>query len=375
MKHHAQGNFLHLKTRCQRAQRRSLASVRINALNQYTQIDLLPPPSSILPKYDLDGQQKSAKGKALQQPDRDFEACARLNEHKSEERYPAKERQQSVTAYVDELGDVRAAYALDAFGQTISQGGDMASTFSHRFSTKYADDETELYYYGYRYYAPQLGRWINRDPIEEQGGVNLYGFAKNSPLNNFDLFGMSVYWDNYPNYSLYPSEETTKVWEMVGGRLFWNHITEPLRKKPDDGNTILRWLNSCALRVSIALNKAKKTIRAGEGIERNFDVKADMEISYGEKTIKKGDTVKATPPNTRYVVRANNMPDVLSKIDKLKKVPWSTKKDAKGLRKCLENQDKEAFFTGMGHVGMIKKGYEDPYFPFDEKGTIWIIEE
>jgi len=30
---------------------------------------------------------------------------------------------------------------------------------------------------GYRFYNPELGRWINRDPIEEEGGLNLYGFV------------------------------------------------------------------------------------------------------------------------------------------------------------------------------------------------------
>jgi RHS repeat-associated protein len=43
-------------------------------------------------------------------------------------------------------------------------------------------------YYGYRYYHPQTGRWINRDPIEEDGGLNLYGFVGND-VNKFDLLG------------------------------------------------------------------------------------------------------------------------------------------------------------------------------------------
>jgi hypothetical protein len=47
-----------------------------------------------------------------------------------------------------------------------------------------------LYYYGYRYYSPSLGRWISRDPIEEKGGLNLYGFVNNDPVNKWDLWGM-----------------------------------------------------------------------------------------------------------------------------------------------------------------------------------------
>lgn len=44
-------------------------------------------------------------------------------------------------------------------------------------------------YYGYRYYHPELGRWISRDPIGEEGGVNLYGFVRNSPMSYFDSLG------------------------------------------------------------------------------------------------------------------------------------------------------------------------------------------
>jgi RHS repeat-associated protein len=45
-------------------------------------------------------------------------------------------------------------------------------------------------YYGYRYYHPQTGRWINRDPIEESGGLNLYGFVGNSPIIRIDILGL-----------------------------------------------------------------------------------------------------------------------------------------------------------------------------------------
>jgi RHS repeat-associated protein len=46
-------------------------------------------------------------------------------------------------------------------------------------------------YYGYRYYHPQTGRWISRDPIEEEGGLNLYGFVGNDGVNWWDLLGLT----------------------------------------------------------------------------------------------------------------------------------------------------------------------------------------
>lgn len=41
----------------------------------------------------------------------------------------------------------------------------------------------------FAYYAPEQGRWLNRDPIEEEGGANLYVFVNNTPLNAFDALG------------------------------------------------------------------------------------------------------------------------------------------------------------------------------------------
>jgi len=50
-------------------------------------------------------------------------------------------------------------------------------------------EDTGLYYYGYRYYDPVTGRWPSRDPIQERGGLNLYGFVGNSGVVRFDVLG------------------------------------------------------------------------------------------------------------------------------------------------------------------------------------------
>ena len=60
-----------------------------------------------------------------------------------------------------------------------------------RFVAKHEDDETDLLYYGYRYYNPSTGRWLSRDPIAEDGGVNLYGFSANTPIDAVDVLGLA----------------------------------------------------------------------------------------------------------------------------------------------------------------------------------------
>jgi RHS repeat-associated protein len=106
--------------------------------------------------------------------------------------FPCYDNNGNVMEYVDASGAVRARYGYSPFGKITAQSGDLADMFRFRFSTKYCDAETGLYYYGYRFYAPAHGRWLNRDPIEERGGPNLYGFCGNDPLTCFDLLGAKI---------------------------------------------------------------------------------------------------------------------------------------------------------------------------------------
>lgn len=98
----------------------------------------------------------------------------------------------NVTRYCDANGNTAATYTYDAFGRTVSRSGPLADVFRHRFSTKYHDAETHLCYYGYRFYAPALMRWLNRDPIGERGGFNLYCFCVNSSVSKIDPLGNKI---------------------------------------------------------------------------------------------------------------------------------------------------------------------------------------
>jgi RHS repeat-associated protein len=82
-----------------------------------------------------------------------------------------------------------ASYRYDPFGNTISFNGILASVNLYRFSSKEIHANSGMYYYLYRFYDPNLQRWINRDPIQEWGGINLYAFVGNAPVNLVDSFG------------------------------------------------------------------------------------------------------------------------------------------------------------------------------------------
>ena len=96
----------------------------------------------------------------------------------------------NVSEYLDQTGEIAAHYEYDPFGNTTVSTGLPSTSFNHRFSSKYYDQESNLYYYGYRLYDPELGRWINRDPLGERGGTNLYAFVLNDPINYWDYLGL-----------------------------------------------------------------------------------------------------------------------------------------------------------------------------------------
>jgi len=83
-----------------------------------------------------------------------------------------------------------AKYLYDPFGNTLSLSGPLAEANVYRFSSKEYHANSGMVYYLYRFYEPTLQRWINRDPIGEKGGENLYQFARSSPIHHIDPWGL-----------------------------------------------------------------------------------------------------------------------------------------------------------------------------------------
>ena len=78
---------------------------------------------------------------------------------------------------------------------TNNKGENIVNRFNFRFSSEYQDNETGLVYYNFRYYSPELGRWLSRDPIGEWGGYNLYAMVGNAPVNWWDWRGLKQSWE------------------------------------------------------------------------------------------------------------------------------------------------------------------------------------
>ncbi len=130
----------------------------------------------------------------------------------------------SVTSLVKVDGSGRqvvASFAYSPFGAVLAADGkpgtgvslaDPTALCPFLYSTKYYDKETALYYYGYRYLNPATGRWLNRDPIAEDGGLNLYAFCVNDPVNCWDRLGDDWYEVRAKNVTTGRHRKTGKKW-------------------------------------------------------------------------------------------------------------------------------------------------------------------
>ena len=101
----------------------------------------------------------------------------------------------SVALELDQSASIISYEEYFPFGGTAIMCGNKQSEVSlkyYRFTGKERDDSTGLYYYGARYYAPWLGRWLNPDPAGPVDGLNLLAYVENSPLKHEDPTGNGI---------------------------------------------------------------------------------------------------------------------------------------------------------------------------------------
>ena len=94
----------------------------------------------------------------------------------------------SIREMTDSIGTVRARYEYDPYGRRTKVSGDLEADFA--FTGHYFHAPSSLHLTLYRAYDADSGRWLSRDPIEEDGGLNLYGYVANTPVNWIDPLGL-----------------------------------------------------------------------------------------------------------------------------------------------------------------------------------------
>ncbi len=178
---------------------------------------------------------------------------------------PTYDANGNVSEYVSEDGSIVAHYDYSPFGETLIESGDLASAFTHRFSTKPWCPVTGLCEYQMRKYRPGIGRWLSRDPIGEKSDeLSIYAYLGNSSLAGSDYLGLM--W-NFRLIRL-PSRPPAKT-----------------KKRPCCGDTTYDPETECCL-------------------EEEYDDGEELALGIGE--VREGPTpMEELPRKTRFVVRKN----------------------------------------------------------------------
>jgi len=128
----------------------------------------------------------------------------------------------SVIALVDSTGSLTTRYTYDPFGRTATDGFTSMNPFQY---TARETDASGLYYYRARYYDPQIGRFIQRDPAGLGGGLNLYAYVGGNPTNFRDPFGL---------FRIYASELGSRTAPTYGAVMRDGHENMTFLSRWDD---------------------------------------------------------------------------------------------------------------------------------------------
>jgi RHS repeat-associated protein len=97
----------------------------------------------------------------------------------------------NITALMDGQQNITARYLYGAFGKLTGKWGPMADVNVMQFSSMPVHRLSGFVHFHGREYGPDWQGWLQRDPIGEAGGINLYRFVGNNPLGNVDPLGLS----------------------------------------------------------------------------------------------------------------------------------------------------------------------------------------
>lgn len=191
------------------------------------------------------------------------------NDHGLEKlkRYQFSNHLGSATLELDDMAQVITYEEYYPYGSTSYQAvrNQTETTKRYRYTGKERDEECGFYYYGARYYASWLGRWISADPIGIADSLNSFQYASSSPMQWIDLKGTKVEnWQKIPsadaaltNLKNWEESCVNKIcplpegWNVIGTKEVYSHtetyagglISESKYKEVAKLDYVLGWYN------------------------------------------------------------------------------------------------------------------------------------
>jgi RHS repeat-associated protein len=117
----------------------------------------------------------------------------------------------------------------------------MSTPSPFRFSTKYQDDETDLLYYGYRYYDASTGQWLSRDPSGENRQRNLYE-SGNTFVNKFDFLGLCPCCECAVGIDIRGEPDDYPLYPYNHGTVVTIHVYMEYHSGKQTGEALLQWV-------------------------------------------------------------------------------------------------------------------------------------
>ncbi len=210
---------------------------------------------------------------------------------------PAWDANSNLVALYDsqDMGEA-AACEYSPYGEVLRATGAYAQENPFGYATKLRDEHTGLVNYGYRNYSPKQGRFINRDPIEEAGGVNLYAFTENDPVNQTDIRGLSGdsrRFEIYSPFEIYLLPGSFEIWSAFyydpfpGLGYYYEPFMDPgsIPGPADSGEAAQRRRHNAQIEASRQANVARAQTKALRSQLRanTEDVMASADLPNGNR--------------------------------------------------------------------------------------------
>jgi RHS repeat-associated protein len=175
----------------------------------------------------------------------------------------------SIRELIDSTGTTRALYDYDPYGVRTKLSGDLDTEISFTGHPYHA--AIGLHLTLFRAYDAELGRWLSADPIEEEGGLNLYAYVNNSATNDVDIYGLEPI-QNHHALSFYQTYLSNHPLVKEAGANLRTDLRNQFPVENHLGRHSLSYHQKCGEMLDSAWNKYKSN---GE----RSQVKADQALS------------------------------------------------------------------------------------------------
>ncbi len=236
--------------------------------------------------------------------------------------YYLKDLANTVLALANSSGSIVESYVYDAYGNVTIRNGSgtviPVSAYGNRFlfQGREYDYTTQLYHFRARWYDPETGRWLSNDPIGISGGLNLYAFCSNDPVNFVDPMGTRT------AYSIYGEAGMRIAYKLENGEyeaIYLTRIVEFMAFFDNiDPNNKITWMKITAH----GLKNSPGTILVGDGpmisdLNRKYCGEPQGTLGIKSENISKSFT-NAFSPNADVILKACYGADLAKAINDLR---------------------------------------------------------